>query len=200
MPLPQTVRIKLSSEAAEAISLTPVVVQELPIRELIEHMLGVTGKDEPRLREILVRGSMVSGASRFRWAGWEPDLESLREVLSTFPDADPSLPFAVERCVRVVLRGGRQPIEIAREAAMRKSLFQRETFWERLMQVISSAAPEYGAYSYRDRADRYVRQLSHGEAEAIRAACESVKFSTLRDQIRNVAFAAAELFVVRESS
>ncbi len=32
MALPQTVRVKLSSEAAEAISLTPVVVQEIPIR------------------------------------------------------------------------------------------------------------------------------------------------------------------------
>ena len=41
--LPQTVRVKLSSEAAEAIAMTPVVVQELPVRELIEHMLGVTG-------------------------------------------------------------------------------------------------------------------------------------------------------------
>ena len=45
MALPATVRVKLSSEAAESISLTPVVVQELPIRELVEHMLGVTGKD-----------------------------------------------------------------------------------------------------------------------------------------------------------
>ena len=37
--------------------------------------------------------------------------------------------------MRVVLRGGRQPIEITREAAARKGLFQRETFWDRLMQV-----------------------------------------------------------------
>ena len=43
MPLPQTVRVKLSSEAAEAISLTPVVVQDLPTIELIEHILGITG-------------------------------------------------------------------------------------------------------------------------------------------------------------
>ena len=78
MALPQTVRVKLSTEAAEAISITPVLVQELPVRELVEHMLGVTGKDEPRIRELLVRGTLVSGASRFRWAGWEPELDSLR--------------------------------------------------------------------------------------------------------------------------
>src|SRR5437016_221087 len=112
MALPQTVRVKLSSEAADSITLTPVVVQELPLRELVEHMLGMTGKDELRIREILLRGTMVSGASRFRWAGWEADGAGLRELLATFPDADPARIFAAERCVRVVLRGGRQAIEV----------------------------------------------------------------------------------------
>ena len=151
-----TVRVKLSSEAAESISLTPVVVQELPVRELIEHMLGLTGKDEARIRELLLRGTLVSGASRFRWAGWDADVEGVREVLATFPDPDPSRPFAAERCVRAILRGGRQAIEIPREAGARKALFQRET-------LLGSAdgggrrsgARRYAGYSYRERADRY---------------------------------------------
>lgn len=197
MALPPSVRVKLSSEAAGAISLTPVVVQELALRELVEQMLGVTGKDEPRIREILLRGTLVSGASRFRWAGWEADLDALRELLATFPDPDPSLPFAAARCIRVVLRGGRQPIEIPRDAGARTSLFHRESFWDRLMEVIAAASPVYAGYSYRDRADRYSRELAHSEAEAIRAAAGSVKFSTLRDQLRVVAFAAAELYVPR---
>src|SRR5262249_5318842 len=112
MALPQTIRVKLSSEVAESISITRVVVQELPMRELIEHILGVVGKDESRIREILLRGTLVSGASRFRWPGWEADAESLRESLAAFPDADPSLPFAAARCIRATLRGGRQTIEI----------------------------------------------------------------------------------------
>src|SRR5580704_17886936 len=115
MALPQTIRVKLSSEAAEAISLTPVVVQELAVRDLIEHMLGITGKDEPRIRELLKRGTLVSGASRFRWVGWEADLEGVREVLATFPDADPSRTFVAATCQRATLRGGRQIIEIPRE-------------------------------------------------------------------------------------
>jgi len=197
MPLPPTVRVKLSSEAAGTISLTPVVVQDLPIRELVEYMLGVAGKDEPRIREILLRGSLVSGASRFRWAGWEADPDGLREVLATFPDSDPTLVFACDRCLRVVLRGGRQAIEIARETAARRSLFQRESFWDRLMQVMAPAPPLYAGYSYRDRADRYTRELAHAEAEAIRAAAESVKFSTLRDQLRLTAFSAADLYAAR---
>src|SRR5580704_12205981 len=103
MALPPTVRVKLSSEAVEVISLTPVVVQELPVRELIEHMLGVTGKDHGRIREILLRGSLVSGASRFRWTGWEADEEGIAEVLATFPDPDPSRAFAPDRCIRAIL-------------------------------------------------------------------------------------------------
>ena len=50
MGLPRTVRVKLSSEAAESITLTPVVVQELPVRELIEHTLSV-----PQPREVEMR-------------------------------------------------------------------------------------------------------------------------------------------------
>lgn len=198
MALPQTIRVKLSSEVAEAISLTPVVVQELGMRELIEHMLGVAGKDEARIREILLRGTLVSGASRFRWAGLQVEADGLREVLATFPDPDPSRALDVERCIRVMLRGARQRIEIPRDAGARKGLFQRETFWDKLMAVMAAGEAGYSGYSYRERADRYTRELSHAEAETIRGASESVKFSTLRDQIRVSAFTSAELLVSRE--
>ncbi len=197
MALPQTVRVKLSSEAAESITLTPVVVQELPVRELVEHLLGVTGKDEARIRDILLRGTMVSGASRFRWTGWAAEVEDLRELLATFPDAEPGRVFAAERCLRVVLRGGRQAIEVRREAAERKGLFQRETFWALLMEVAGGGAFRYGGYSYRDRADRFTRELSAGEAERLRAGCDAVRYSTLREQIRIVGFTSVEALVTR---
>jgi hypothetical protein len=197
MALPQTVRVKLSSEAAESISLTPVVVQELPVRELVEHMLGIAGKDEARIREMLLRGTLVSGASRFRWAGWEAEPESLRTLLATFPDAEPERPFVASRCVRAVLRGGRQAIELPREALMRKSLFQRTSFWETFLAVVAEARSDYAGYSYRDRADRYVRGFSVAETERVRTAAQTVKFSTLRDRIVSVAFASVELFAGR---
>src|SRR5208282_3487365 len=98
MALPAIVRVKLSSEGAESISITPVVVREMPVRELVEHMLGVTGKDETRIRDLLLRGNLVSGATRFRWTGWEADLEGVRELLATFPDADASRRFAAANC------------------------------------------------------------------------------------------------------
>jgi hypothetical protein len=198
MALPPTVRVKLSSEAAESISLTPVVVQELPLRELVEYMLGVTGKDEARIRELLLRGNLVSGASRFRWAGWDVDPGILRELLATFPDPDPARRFAAANCTRATLRGGRQPIEISREAGARKGLFQRESFWDALMKVIAGGAPGYAGYSYRERADRYLCEFTHAELGQIRSAGALVRYTILSDQIRTVGFTQAELYVKRE--
>jgi hypothetical protein len=197
MPLPSTVRVKLSSEAAEAISLTPVVVQELPMRELIEHVLGLSGKDEARICDILLRGTLVSGASRFRWAGWEVDAPALRDLLATFPDPDAGAHFAAGRCIRAALRGGRLTIEIPRQAGEHKGMFQRSSFWDVLMEVAAAAAAEYHGYSYRDRADRFMRQLSRAEADRLREASFRVKYSTLRDQIATLGFTHLEMYVTR---
>jgi hypothetical protein len=197
MGLPETIRVKLSSEAAEAITLTPVVVQDLPMRELISHMLGITGKDEPRIREILMRGTLVSGGSRFRWAGLEADLESIAAVLATFPDPDPSRPFSSAACYYAVLRGGRQSIEIPRSAVDRKGLLRRSTFWDLLMEVADGCGLTYNGYSYRECADRYTAELSTEAAEKVRSASEGVRFTTLRNQIRSLAFAALEVYVKR---
>ncbi len=197
MALPQTVRVKLSSEAAESISLTPVVVQELAIRELIEHMLGVTGKDEARIRDLLMRGTLVSGASRFRWAGVASEVEAIREVLATFPDADPSRAFTRERCVRATLRGGRQAIEVPRDAAERKGFFQKATFWELLMDVVASGDVVYQGYSYREKADRYLRELTVADAARLREGSGLVRYSTLSEQIRAVGYLQVEVYVSR---
>jgi hypothetical protein len=197
MALPQTIRVKLSSEAAESISLTPVVVQELPVRELIEHLLGITGKDEPRIVDLLRRGTLVSGASRLRWVGWEADPQGLREILATFPDPDPTRRFEAGRCVRAILRGGRQVLEIPREVGARKGLLQRTSFWQVLMDVAGTADAAYGGYSYKDRADRYWRELTLAEAGRIRNASGAVRFSTLRAQIRAEGFTQMELYARR---
>ena len=85
MPLPETVRVKLSSEAAGYVSITPVVVREMSTRELVEHMIAITGKNEARVRDLLLRGTLVSGASRFRWTGWEADAQEVVSLLATFP-------------------------------------------------------------------------------------------------------------------
>jgi hypothetical protein len=197
MALPPTVRVKLSSEAAGAISITPVVVQDLSIRELAGHMLAVAGKDEARLIEILLRGWLVIGASRLRWAGFPADPESLREVLAGFPDPDPALAFAPVRCVRAALTGGRQPIEIDRESASSGVLFHRGGFWEELIGIVNASAPVYAGYSYRAAADRYRCQLSAGARARLRAAARSLRHPTLRARIQSETFEAVEAYTAR---
>src|ERR1700690_1982447 len=141
--LPETIRVKLSSEAADYVSITPVLVQELPLRDLVGHMLGVTGKDPARIRELLLRGTLVSGASRFRWTGWDADIDGIRQLLAGFPDPEPGRPFDAARCVRATLRTTRQPIEIPRAAAARKKLFKKSSFWDVLIEVAQGGGLRY---------------------------------------------------------
>jgi len=197
MPLPDSVRVKLSSEVAESISITPVVVRDIPIRELIEHMLGITGKDTPRLHDLLLRGTLVSGASRFRWAGWDAAAEDIQAVLATFPDRDPKRPFAPDLCVRADLRSPGRRIEIPRDIGLRKPLFRRASFWEVLMGVVISSEIRYVDYSYRERADFYSAALSLPGLERLRDSAGLVKYSTLQQQIRQTNLESVDLFVTR---
>src|SRR5260370_11815640 len=184
MSLPDSIRVKLSSEAADSISITPVVVRDIPMRELIEHMLGITGKDAPRLHELLLRGTLVSGASRFRWAGWDADREGIDQVLATFPDPDPQRPFAAKQCIRAALRGPGRRIEIPREIGMRKPFFRRASFWDALMGVAASSEARYADYSYRERADCYSAPLSLAGLGRLRESAQLVKCTTLQQQIQ----------------
>ncbi len=194
MSLPETIRVKLSTEAAESISLTPVVVQDLPLRELMEHMLGITGKDEERVHELLLRGTLVSGASRFRWAGWDASRDGIRGMLASFPDPDPGRPFQAGMCTLVVMSGPKFRIEISREAAIKKPLLRRTSFWQILIDVGSGGNPLYSGYSYKDRADWYRVDLSPPAADQLRSGARLLRYATLRGQIaraplRTLAFA-----------
>jgi|SRR5579863_498563 len=201
MSLPETVRVKLSSEAAGYVSVTPVVVREMPTRDLVELMLGITGKDEARVRDLLLRGTLVSGASRFRWTGWEADREAVRSLLSTFPDPDPARPFAAGRCILAVLRGSRHPIGIPRDIGTRRRtlarIFRRASFWDLLMRIAAAGEPRYSEYSYREHADVYQLRIGAADAQRVREASRLVRYSALELQIRNAPIDAADLYVVR---
>jgi len=201
MSLPDTVRVKLSSEAAEYVSITPVVVREMPLRELIEQMLGVTGKDESRIQDLLLRGALVSGASRFRWTGWQTDSESIRALLATFPDPDPARPFAPALCMRAVLRGSQYPVGIPHAIGSRQKLvarlLRRPTFWDHLMQIACSGEPRYLDYSYRERADVYQLSLSVPQLQRLREAARLMGYSVLETQIRTAPVDSLELYTAR---
>ncbi len=201
MTLPDKIRVKLSSEAAEYVSITPVVVQEMPVRDLVEHMLGVTGKDEARVRDLLLRGTLVSGASRFRWTGLEAPPGSVRSLLDSFPDADPSRPFDAAQCMRAVLRGSRQPVGIPREIGTIRGVWarivRRKTFWDLLMEIDSAGSPQYSGYSYRDRSDVYQLALGAADVQRIREGARMVPFTALQGQIRMVPIEVAEFYAAR---
>lgn len=200
MALPERVRVKLSSEAAEAISLTRVVVQEMPLHDLIDVLLGITGKDRARVQELLLRGSVVSGASRYRWDGLAAGAEEVANALRAFPDPEPQRAFEPAACVRAVLNTGRANLDIPREAAAKKGLLRRTSFWDRLLAVIADAAPAYRTYSYRDRADIYSARLDEAANASIRKAAPLIRYATLRDRVAAQTFDTIELLTRRDVS
>ena len=141
MDSPEIVTVKISSEAAEYLSLSPVAVEQMPLVELVELILGASGKSLTRVCDVLRRGVLVAGASRFRWQGWDPDAESIRRLLEAFPDSDPSRAFRQDQCVRVALCGARCRIEITREAGAARRWLRRRSFWDALMNVATAAMP-----------------------------------------------------------
>jgi hypothetical protein len=179
--LPETVRVKLSSEAAGAISITPVVVRDMPVRELFDFILAAIGKDAERAADLLRRGNLVSGASRLRWEGWSASRSSVEEMLATFPDAEPDRPLDRSACVRATLRAAAATVEIAREAGSRRRLFRRRSFWD--VMVDTAGPSRYIEYSYRERGDRYRQPLDEAASARLRREAALITYSTLAAQV-----------------
>src|SRR5262249_2044815 len=177
--------------------MTPVVRQEMPLGDFLEVILGVTGKDAARIRDILRQGALVSGASRFRWEPMEATAEEIAPLLAAFPDARPERAFDPARCVRVALTGGRSAIELTREAASRKGWFQRRSFWATVMEMASRLAPTYQQYSYADRADVYRLELAPETVRALREQAGLLRYSSLETQVREYSYDRLELWVER---
>jgi hypothetical protein len=195
---PQTVRVKISSEAADTIALSPVVVREMTRAELVAIIVASAGKDVVRVREILQRGSLVSGASRFRWDSFIVDEASVHELLSAFPSPDPTRPFSAASCVSIVMRGGTERVEIDRVAAESRRWFRRRTLWEEILAL--AGTPAYTGYSYKVSADVYSAALNASGQERLRTAARLSPYSAIAARIEAAALDTIEFFVKRESS
>jgi hypothetical protein len=195
MAAPETVRVKLSSEEAGAISLTPVVVREMQFSELLEEIAAVHGKDRERIAGTLKRGSVTGGATRFRWQPLELTELELAGALARLPDDEPTRPFEVGRCTQALFTGPGVRIVVPREVAEARGVFRRTSFWSAIERVADTA--RYAAYSYRERADIFRAPLSSGQQESIRTALPRLKHASLAHRIHLAPFDAIEFIVTR---
>jgi hypothetical protein len=195
MSLPSIVRVKVSSETAEMIALSPVVVQEMKMEELVRVIVSSAGKNPARVREVLERGSVVIGASRFRWDRLNLQDEDIAPLLAAFPDPDPRRPFDPLRCDHFILRGGASQIALDKDAAHRKRLFRRRSFWDELLDLAQDAT--YAGYSYKESADVYRLVLDPERQRRLRAAARLSPFSSTTRQIEAAALDRVEFFVKR---
>ena len=195
--LPETVRVRISSEAAGYISFAPVVARDIPARELVESMLGITGRDSARISEVLARGSFVSGTSRMRWEGFRASPEDVAAMLETLPGPDPTRPFDPSRAISAVLRGPGMSIEIGREAGSKRRVFHRRSFWDALLEAAIPEQARYADYSYRDRADRFTVPLSSDAAARLRDSANLLSYSAIETALRRTPVHEIEFLVPR---
>ena len=197
LALPEHIPTKISSEAAGYVSMSPVARQNMPAAELIERILGLTGKDPARIREILSQGTLVSGPSRYRWQPLDAEEDELAALLTSFPDPLPDRPFEASRCNLIVARGKRGDVSLSREAAEPRRRLKKESYWDVLIELFERAGPRYERYSYSERADVYSVELSFETAAELQSRAKLLKYTSLIEQLHYAELTAAEAFVER---
>ena len=197
MALPEVILCKVSSEGAGYVNMAAVARVNLPLEELASKVLGVCGKDPERIARILLRGSLVSGNSRFRWNPFTLASDELTELLARFPDHEPEREFELQQCERLLLRGGRGEFEIARDVGQQRRLLRRQNFWDPALALLSEQGPRCERYSYSDRADVFVTNLDGESLERFRGLASLLRFSSLEAQVRILPASHVTLFVAR---
>jgi hypothetical protein len=158
VPLPETIPVRYTEEEAGDITIRAVKRQTFRMRELVDMILRVTGRDEPRLHQILRSGTLVYHFYRYWWQGFDPDSSSLAELLAEFPADDPQRIFDEAACSVIILdpaTQGRRAIEIERGESGRKPLFAARSFWDCLLAHTKHPSLTYANYSFDRSGDLY---------------------------------------------
>jgi hypothetical protein len=199
VPLPETIPVRFTEEEAEYVSIRPVRRQIFKLRELVDMILSVTGRDLPRVQQILRTGTIVFHFYRYWWQGFETDTAELSAVLAEFPPDDPSRAFSADACVTIVLESSvktRQSIDVKKSEADHKSLFASRSFWDCLLGL---AAPpqeiKYGGYSFARRADLYRVELSAEQAASLQRNVAKFAPRAMRGAIETLGEVARVTFV-----
>ncbi|MBA3974241.1 MAG: hypothetical protein C0504_08510 [Candidatus Solibacter sp.] len=194
MPLPATIRVKISSEAAGYVALTPVVVQEIPFADLLEYISAAAGSDTAAVASMLERGVAVSGASRFRWEGFAAPHDDLAALLAKLPKDDPSRAFDATQCQRMTFVSQARRFNLPRALATRNRLF-RTSFWDAFLRPLP--APAYVCYLHGERADVYRLTLDREVAAALRQSAPLLTDRGAARLLASHAFTAVEFIVPR---
>lgn len=198
MPFPETIPVRYTEEEAGYVTVRPLVKQTFRLDELLDMILSVAGKDSTRVRQLLHSGTIVYHFYRYSWAGIDADEAELAAALARFPDADPSRPFAADKCTNAVLDSpGENPrhlLDLDRAEASRRRLFRGQSFWERLMGIAEEENLTYQKYSYSRRADLYRLDLDAGNALRIEEAANRLAVGKLRAALRVLPASASILF------
>jgi len=204
MPAPEVIPVRRTEEDAGYVSFRPVVRQNFPLRDLLGLVLGVTGKNPDRVRQIVRSGSVLFHAFHYSWAGFQLDDAELASLLARFPNPDPSCAFRPEACGAALLEGGSPPrplLDLERAAVSRKRLLRGRSFWDVLLAAAASAPLQYHGYSYQWRADLYRHDLATAEVAALSAAAQSLAPRDMRGHLRALDRTANIIFVCpREAS
>ena len=182
---PQTIRVKLVSEAAEYVTVSHVVQRDFTLHELVEVMLSVIGTDAGRIRQMIRVGTVSTGDYRYRWEGVEVTLEELEGVLETFPRSEPARVFDPERCYLVRFRRGQETLDLPRESAARKPLFGKRSFWEGLAEFAASGV-RYTSYSHADKADVFSMAIGADEWQRLRTLLPLLKPQSAAERLERL--------------
>lgn len=193
MPLPETIPVRYTEEEADNFSIRPVKRQTFRVRELVDMILRVAGRDEARVRQILRSGTIVYHFYRYWWQGFDADAAELAALLAEFPGDEPLRAFDPATCKTILLEpaaAGRRPIELSREEAGRKPLFAARSFWDCLLALAKSGADAGGAnsltyagYSFDRGGDLYHLMLTPEQRAALAADAAKLAPRALRTKL-----------------
>jgi hypothetical protein len=198
MPAPEVISVRRTEEDAGYVSLRPVVRQNFRLHDLLGLVLGVTGKDAVRVRQILRAGNVSFHAFRYSWEGFQVDEQELNLLLAPFPGAEPERVFRAAACTAALLEGGqpmRPLLDLERATIARRRWFRQNSFWDVLVETAARGPLAYDGYSYQWRGDRYRLLLPAESSRALSAAAQSLAPRDMRQHLRALERAVRIIFV-----
>jgi len=199
MALPEQIAVRYTEEDAGYMSVRPVVKQAFQLAELVDMVVSVAGKDAARVQQIFRSGTVVYHGYRYWWGALAAELREIEPLLASFPDDDPSRPFASQQATSVLLEMGggtqRTVSEVLRQDAAQQKLFARKSPWDVLIAWANGQSARYEKYDHGRKADLYRISLPFDKAQQLLAAMLEAAPRKLRYRWSTLRPAAVVTFV-----